>query len=176
MWVLSFLNVYGLGGRTQTAAKLESSAALVQDFRFNYGGWVYGGGGTLAFPIPLGERAPGADLGIAPFISLDFNFTRHDFDAFSTMTDVYSVTPRIGASVGKGLRQLTAYGGAGYQSISRRLGGELDGVSFEASTELMGPWNGIFGLGYRGLAPFVLSVEGGFGRRKSVLGALTLRF
>lgn len=202
-WVLPFMNVYGLIGRTkgQSVSAVSISApafggtfpsALSQDlvFRLNYKGTTRGVGTTLV---------GGSDNW---FASLDANYTQTRFDVLDGHINALTVTPRVGYYITTPSVNLLPEGrlsvwvGSMYQDVQQDFRGRLDRVRmpsatlqkwlgrlnkngdarFEVKQHLKTPWNILTGVRYDVTRHLSLTAEAGFERRDSFLVSGEYRF
>lgn len=203
-WVLPFMNVYGLVGRTKgqsvSAVNISTPAfgggafpsALPQDlvFRLNYKGTTRGVGTTLV---------GGSDNW---FASLDANYTQTRFDVLDGHINALTVTPRVGYYITTpSVNQLpegrlSVWVGSMYQDVQQDFRGRLERVRmpsatlqqwlerlnkngdarFEVKQHLKTPWNILTGVRYDVTRHFSLTAEAGFERRDSFLVSGEYRF
>ncbi|MCL1044321.1 virulence protein [Shewanella electrodiphila] len=183
MWVLPFLNLYGVIGQTK-----GSSVANVQvevempwplppvvsdpfDFELNFKGTTYGAGGTIVGGI--GNW----------FALLDVNYTNTDLDILDGEISSIVVSPRVGY-------RTTVYGhesqfwvGAMYQNVEQTFSGYLKDIGiplgngkFEVTQHLEDKWNSLIGGQINLGKGFDLLLEGGFGTRTSFMAGIGYRF
>jgi hypothetical protein len=196
-WLLPFLNVYGVygevdGENTVSGLDVDSDTVnllaaipvlaggpiLIPDtpFTFPYDGNVYGFGLILA-----GQW--GKYWG-----TLDYNYMRADLSISTSKIDTRTITPRIGTSGTIGSTKGSLWIGAMHQDSDERQTGTtpftvtVAGLptdviaSYDANFEQENEWNFLIGGSAELSEQFHVSVEGGFGDRKQVMGNLTFRF
>lgn len=178
VWVLPFLNLYGVVGYTDgessATATIPSLGNLQFPFVLKYEGVTYGVGGTLAY----GYRQL--------FASLDYNYTETQLDIADSRIFAHVFTPRLGWQGKLGKLKGAAWIGTMYQGIAQEFRGTLDvtvpmlagsiPVRYEVDQEATDPWNLIMGLEWQICPHLHLVVEGGVGGREQILSSLTFRF
>ena len=190
-WLLPFLNVYGVYGKVDgentasglaldavTAATLAGAGVTIPDsFTFSYDGNVYGFGLILA-----GQW--GKYWG-----TIDYNFTQADLDISTSEIDTSTLSPRIGVNGEFASIKGSLWLGAMYQDIDEKQIGDIlfpatvPGpatinlpVSYDVRLEQVQQWNFLLGGSAELSEKVLLSIEGGIGDRKQVMGNLTYRF
>lgn len=189
--VLPFLDVYAVFGRTQGTTKgviqvpatpilgILDPRQLQLDASFD--GPTYGAGFTLQ-----GGTRISAHRELTAIVVLDANRTRTDLEFSNqsliadTKPEATVVSARLGlhATVGETMAG-ALWIGAMHQEIQQVVAGRVEGTQLQFVVEQspVQPWNTLLGglleFGERG--NYVL-VEGGFGKRKSVLVAAVYRF
>ncbi|WP_144209479.1 virulence protein [Shewanella donghaensis] len=182
MWVLPFLNLYGVIGQTK-----GSSIANVQiefdrpfqpplvsdpfDFELNFKGTTYGAGGTIVGGI--GNW----------FALLDVNYTNTDLDILDGEISSIVVSPRVGYRTKFYGHDTQIWVGAMYQNVEQTFSGYLSDIGiplgdgkFEVNQHLEDKWNGLFGGQIALGKGFDLLIEGGFGTRSSFMAGIGYRF
>ncbi|MCC8378488.1 MULTISPECIES: hypothetical protein [Xenorhabdus] len=202
-WVLPFLNVYGVYGKTKGTSKtlLESISLGGQNilddgsvpFVLNFKGNTYGAGFTLAG-------------GYNQFFAvLDTNYTRTNLDILDGELDATVVSPRIGYEfvfnplfAGRGNTKIQLWTGAMYQNITQRFQGDVRGlnnlpsqiagwisltdmmgggdINFDVKQHLAHKWNSTVGARFEVTRNFNLLSEVGFGNRNSFYISGEFRF
>ena len=178
VWVLPFLNLYGLLGYTR-----GSSTAIVNinggepiNFPLEFEGPTYGVGGTIVGGI--GNY----------FAMMDANYTLTDLNILDGEISSIVVSPRVGYRTKYKQHNIQMWVGAMYQNVEQtftgRLGdigingpiGIIDNSKFVVEQHLEDKWNGLLGAQV-GLTPNIdLLMEGGFGTRSSFMVSLGYRF
>lgn len=203
-WVLPFMNVYGVYGKTKGTSKTNlndvtlalfpgtPAISLAKDipFELDFKGKTYGGGVTFA---------GGYDQF---FGSLDLNYTRTNLDILDGNITAFVVTPRVGYEfifepliTGQGNTKVQVWTGAMYQDITQRfkgdvsklnmppeLSGMVDGISqytgikFDVKQHLAHKWNNTVGARIELTRNFNVLTEFGFNNRNSFLISGEFRF
>lgn len=203
-WVLPFMNVYGVAGRTKGHSVSDISLRLpvfsggafpsgtTQDFRFrlNYRGYTYGAGMTLAGGMNN------------MFMSLDANYTQTRFDILDGHISALTLTPRVGyhismpATLSLPPGRLSVWVGTMYQDVQQDFRGGLNRLSmpspalqqwlqrvnkngearFEVKQHLKQPWNVLAGGRYDVTRRLSLTAEAGFEKRESIFVSGEFRF
>ena len=172
MWVLPFLNVYGVLGHTRgsSVAPITVNNTHVADFNLKFKGMTYGAGTTIAG-------------GIGNWFALvDANYTYTDLDILDGKILTFVAAPRVGYRFKINNHDVQLWGGMMYQDVQqsfsgniRDIGINLDG-SFEVEQRLTNKWNTITG-GQVGVTDNIdLLIEAGFGERRSLMLGLGYRF
>ncbi|WP_047679504.1 MULTISPECIES: hypothetical protein [Xenorhabdus] len=129
-WVLPFLNVYGVYGKTKGISRTNLDSIYFGDmseptmenipFELNFKGKSYGGGATLAGGYNQF------------FATLDANYTRTNLDVLDGDISAFVVTPRVGYEfvfnplfTGQGNSKIQVWVGAMYQDITQRFKGDV---------------------------------------------------
>ncbi|ARD21812.1 virulence protein [Shewanella japonica] len=188
MWVLPFLNLYGVIGHTK-----GSSVANVQvdvdlpffpeldpfDFELNFKGTTYGVGGTIVGGIDNW------------FALLDVNYTNTDLDILDGEISTIVVSPRVGYRTKVYGNDLQVWVGGMYQNVEQTFSGYLKDIlpigdssigdligdgKFEVNQHLADKWNTLVGAQLHLGAGFDLLLEGGFGNRTSFMASIGYRF
>lgn len=169
-WLLPFLDVQLLVGNLESSTDVKLSRLSVgiplADLEVRSKGLVYGGGVTLAW---------GHD---ALFGTLTGQYTATDLDEKGADVTAWVVTPKVGMLLG---RQAAAYVGAMYQKPQERHMGSypvppFGTVPYDVKLTSADKWGYLAGVNVGISEHWVLTVEGGFGTRKSVLGHLDYRW
>ncbi len=169
-WVLPFLNVQGLLGRIETETKVPLSTVNIgiplSDLVVRSKGVVYGGGATLAYGT---NRV---------FGTLTGQYTAAVLDEEGASVTALVLTPRLGVVV---FRRATLYGGAMYQRPSEKHSGKYDvpprgTVDYSVKLTSSDRWSGLAGATFTVTPHWVLTAEGGFGKRHTLLTHLDYRW
>ena len=183
MWVLPFLNFYGVIGKTKgsSVANVTVNLALPPpfkpvesapfDFILDFEGLTYGGGGTIAGGI--GNW----------FALLDVNYTNTDLDILDGEISSVVVSPRVGYQFKIANHNTQVWIGAMYQNVEQNFSGNLADIGvpiasgkFEVNQHLADKWNGLIGGQITLGKGFDLLLEGGLGTRKSFMAGIGYRF
>lgn len=200
VWVLPFMNVYGVAGRTKGLSVSDvgirtpvfTGGAFPQNlhFRLDYKGMTLGGGTTLVAGINNW------------FTSLDMNYTQTRFDVLEGHINAMTLTPRVGyrfslpemTYIPAG--SLSVWVGSMYQNVQQDYRGKLSRLSlpspgllqwlkrvdkngdarFEVRQHLNHPWNVMTGMRYDVTRHVSLTAEVGFEVRKSIFVSGEYRF
>ncbi|PHM69415.1 hypothetical protein [Xenorhabdus kozodoii] len=198
-WVLPFLNVYGVYGKTKGSSQTNienvifSGIPMFRDipFTLDFKGKTYGGGITLAGGYNQF------------FATLDANYTQTNLDILDGGIKALVITPRIGYEftfqplfTGQGNTKVQVWTGAMYQDITQRfkgkvaninmtgplgalVGGILEGdpdMSFDVKQHLAHKWNNTIGARVEITRNFNILSEVGFGNRNSFFISGEFRF
>ncbi|WP_163130505.1 virulence protein [Agarivorans sp. Alg241-V36] len=183
IWVLPFMNVYGVLGQTKGSSVADVQVTLAGtpvgppiDFSLNFSGITYGAGTTLVGGV--GNW----------FALLDVNYTNTALDILDGEISTIVVTPRAGYRWEVGGRDIQVWGGAMYQNVEQTFSGNLNdiginlppplpsGGKFEVTQHLEEKWNALVG-GQMSLTEHVDALlEVGFGKRTSFMLGLGYRF
>jgi len=116
LWVLPFLNLYGMGNYLIQA---ETDVSIIEPFAFNAGAKQSGYGGGFGF------TAAGGALGF--FGTLDLNWTWNKMENLDAPVGTFLLTPRIGKNLGKhGGIEWIVWVGAMRQSIASETKGQIN--------------------------------------------------
>jgi len=171
-WVLPFLNLQALVGRIETETKVGLSTVDIgigirfADLNVRAKGMVYGGGATLAYGT---HRV---------FGTLTGQYTAAILDEEGASVTALVVTPRVGVVV---LKRVTLHVGAMYQRPSEKHSGKYDvpplgSVDYSVKLNSANKWSGLAGATV-GITPhWVLTAEGGFGKRQALTIHLDYRW
>jgi hypothetical protein len=169
-WVLPFLNLQALVGRIDTETKVRLSTVNIgiplADLNVTAKGMVYGGGATLAYGT---HRV---------FGTLTGQYTAAILNEEGASVTALVVTPRVGVVV---LRKATLYVGAMYQRPSEKHAGKYDvpplgSVDYSVKLASSDKWSGLAGANIAITPHWVLTAEGGFGKRHALLTHLDYRW
>lgn len=203
-WVLPFMNMYGVYGKTKGTSKTNlnnvslslfpgfPAQSLGKDipFELDFEGKTYGGGVTFA----------GAYNQF--FGTLDMNYTRTNLDILDGDITAFVVTPRVGYEfvfepliAGQGNTKIQVWTGAMYQDITQRfkgdvsklnmppeLAGMVNGISeytdikFDVKQHLAHKWNNTVGARVELTRNFNVLTEVGFNNRNSFFISGEFRF
>jgi hypothetical protein len=179
-WVFPWLNVFGILGKLQATTSVDNVALMGQPIAvpdYDYDGWVYGGGATLA-----AGSGPwfGAVTGI---------YTTADLTKGGSSVTTWVLTPKIGYNFGP----VRLWTGAMYQKAEEKHSGTFtmnlpvnfanpaagfseQSVDYEVELREKSPWNALLGLEGSFGPHWLGSVEGGFGgHRTQIQVSLTAR-
>lgn len=172
VWILPFLNLYGLAG--YTTGELEFSVSLPEFGNLSANvdrklhGYTAGGGGVIG----------GAYNQM--FALVDVTYVTSDLNIFTENIETFAVAPRIGYEHVLGDMKGTIAVGANYyeQSTLRAstfdFRGEEIGIDFKV--EEKNPWNGAATLRAVLFHRFDVAVSGAFGSRRALLARVGVRF
>jgi hypothetical protein len=173
VWLLPFLNVFGILGRVEIDTMVDFSQVEITGLPFSLGtlpvsfnGTVYGGGFTLAYGT---EKW---------FTSVTTTFTKTSTSGdLESKVNSTSVQPRIGL-----LRDSWRFWVGGmYLDTDEKHSGDFDlpyigPVPFEVELVTQDNWNYTTGIGYAFTDRANLSFEVGFGSRTHTLFNFNVRF
>lgn len=173
VWLLPFLNVYGLIGKVATDTTVDFSNADITGLPFDLGivpvtfdGTVYGGGFTLVYGTENW------------FASATTTYTKTSIGGgFNSSVDSLSIQPRIGLV----RDNWTFWAGSMYLDVDETHSGTIDlpyigPVLFEVDLVTKDHWNYSAGVGYYFSERANLSFEVGFGNRTHTLFNFNVRF
>ena len=164
-WILPCLNIHAMvgavDGRTSVALRPGAEALIgIDKIRVDYDGTVYAGGTTLAY---------GQDCW---FLSVTGIYAYTDVRGEIESIPSWMIMPKLGVR----WKDIEAWGGATYQRIAERQSGIFDlgplALNYELELDAEEAWNGQLGVRYRFSENILLTLEGGFGNRKSLTGHL----
>ena len=171
VWLLPFLNVFGIIGQVDTDTTVDFSKANVTGLPFSvlpvsFDGTVYGGGFTLVYGT---ERW---------FTSATTTYTTTSISGdFKSTVDSFSVQPRVGL-----IRDNWMFWAGGmYLDVDERHSGSFEvpyigEVDFAIDLVTTDHWNYTAGVGYYFSDRANLSFEVGFGSRTHTLFNFNVRF
>ena len=173
VWLLPFLNVFGIIGKVDTDTTVDFSQVEITGLPFNLGmlpvtfdGTVYGGGFTLAYGTE------------SWFTSATTAFTKTSISGdIKSTVDSLSIQPRIGL-----IRDnWTFWAGSMYLDVDEKHSGIFDlpmigSVPFAVDLITRDSWNYAAGAGYYFSDKANLSLELGFGNRTHTLFNFNVRF
>jgi hypothetical protein len=173
VWLLPFLNVFGLVGRVDTDTLVDFSQAEITGLPFSLGtlpfsfdGTVLGGGFTLAYGT---ERW---------FASATTTWTETDISGdIDSSVSSFTVQPRVGLVRGN----WTAWAGAMYLDVDENHTGTIElpyigDVDFDIDLVTTDSWNYAIGVGHYFSDRASLTFEVGFGNREHTLFNFNYRF
>lgn len=203
-WLFPFLNVYAIVGHTKGSSVSNVSVNVKDvepgsgaeslkniDFTLKFKGTTYGAGTTLAYGYHNW------------FGTLDFNYTRTNFDILDGSTTAYTFTPRIGyrftvpgsAKFSIPVSHASLWVGSMYQDVSQDFSGNLSNLHmpvnlislvnlvnedkegrFRVKQHLQSPWNVLVGGQYELTRNFNVITEVGFEKRNSIMVGGEFRF
>jgi len=174
LWVLPFLNIYGLIGRTEGTTRTTVDAVIDKPgpgaieidgikLEMDYEGVTYGGGTTLV----------GAYRDI--FLMLDANYTYTDLDITQGHMKVLIIDPRIGYRTSVLERELRLWVGAMYLKIDQKLKGNLKDaigvdlpVTYNVNQKPADDWHYLAGASIEIIEAVEVFTELGFGNKDSI--------
>lgn len=176
VWVLPFLNVYGMGGAIQGLMDVEVTVdipvlgPLQVPLEFEYKGSMFGGGATMAGGYKF------------LFVMLDANYSKAKLNTFDSELDMLMASGRLGV-VTEGEDWMTMFWVGGmYQNMDQYLEQEFILVEGDPKS-LMGinvsvkdEWNMLIGGRIQVGKRIGILVEGGFFGRQQVFTNLEYRF
>ncbi|OTA16879.1 hypothetical protein Xvie_01558 [Xenorhabdus vietnamensis] len=205
-WVMPFLNVYGVYGKTKGSSETNIDSILFdfgfpgmkpvpllkdEPFTLDFKGKTYGGGLTLAGGYNQF------------FATLDANYTQTNLDILDGDIKALVITPRIGYEftfkplfAGQGNTKVQVWTGAMYQDITQRFKGKVANLnmtgklgtivkgflendpemSFDVKQHLAHKWNNTVGARVEVTRNFNVLSEIGFGNRNSFFISGEFRF
>ncbi|MBD2783301.1 hypothetical protein ID858_05780 [Xenorhabdus sp. DI] len=197
-WVLPFLNVYGVYGKTKGTSKTNLDTVYAPGayepwknlpFELNFKGKTFGGGITLAGGYNQF------------FATLDTNYTRTNLDILDGDISALVITPRVGYEfvfepllAGQGNTKVQVWVGAMYQDITQRFKGNVSNldlppelalfdmikkqtdIKFDVEQHLAHKWNNTLGARIEVTRNFNILSEVGFGNRNSFFISGEFRF
>ncbi|EGQ9931628.1 TonB-dependent receptor [Vibrio vulnificus] len=186
VWLLPFLNLYGLVGKldgysttdvTLTAGFNPNRPIIthkIQDFRLDLDGYTTGFGAVLVGGYENW------------FALVDASFTQSRLTVIDGTIDAIVVSPRVGYDFNRHGTPLRIWAGAMYQDVEQTLRGSVSDLSpssrglpnlkFEVQQHLQTPWNPIVGMQYQINESWYLLGEFGFGDRQSMFFSVDRRF
>ncbi|MBE8596214.1 hypothetical protein [Xenorhabdus sp. BG5] len=200
-WVLPFLNVYGVYGKTKGSSQSDVESVKFgglpmpilgnTPFALDFKGKTYGGGITLAGGYNQF------------FATLDTNYTQTNLDILDGGIKALVITPRIGYEftfqplfAGQGNTKVQVWTGAMYQDITQHFKGKVANLnmtgalgaivgavlendpemSFDVKQHLAHKWNNTVGARFEITRNFNILSEVGFGNRNSFFISGEFRF
>ncbi|WP_427982566.1 virulence protein [Agarivorans sp.] len=183
VWLLPFLNVYGILGQTKGSSVANVQLSLAEqpigphfDFILDFSGISYGAGTTIVGGI-------GNWFGL-----VDVNYTKTSLDILEGAISTLVLSPRVGYRWQYNGRDLQLWGGAMYQDVEQNFAGKLADIGvhlpaplpstgkFKVNQGLASNWNGLIG-GQASVSDSIDALlEIGFGTRSSVMLGLGYRF
>jgi hypothetical protein len=141
---------------------------------------MVGGGVTLAGGFKVTDWRT-----LTCFMVFDANYTYTDLDFVedeldsTSKAEAVTLTPRVGLR-GRlsDLMHLSVWGGAMHQSVSETIEGVVASreLGFVVEQKPVEPWNALVGMRLEVGKHVDLMIEGGFGKRKSIVGGVGYRF
>lgn len=204
-WVLPFMNVYGLYGKTKgkshttlAGGSIDFGGGFVMDlnpllkdqpFDLDFEGKTYGAGMTLAGAY---EQF---------FTTVDINYTKTNLDILDGDIKALVISPRVGYEfvfspliAGQGNTKLQVWTGAMYQDITQRFKGDISGLNlppqfqgminaledpdmkFDVEQHLAHKWSNLVGARLEVTRNFNIISEVGFNNRNSFFISGEFRF
>jgi len=170
-WILPFMNIFGVFGKLEGETNISLSSLNLPDMDFDYVGWVYGGGATLAY----GSRSI--------FGSLTGAYTDTNLDIATSSVKSWIIIPKLGININNIdlINRISIYTGAMYQNHEEKHSGEESIIgfgefSYKVKTEQKEAWNLTMGINAEIIKHLEIGLEGGFGSRSHGLASITLRF
>nr|WP_240532307.1 virulence protein [Moritella marina] len=184
VWVLPFLNVYGILGYTQGSSTAAVNPTLhrpnfpnrppidlgTYDFELNFKGITYGAGTTIVGGIDNW------------FALLDVNYTNTALDILDGEISSIVVSPRVGYRWKFKGHDMQLWTGAMYQNVEQTFAGSLKDIGinlpgkFEVEQHLEDKWNTLIGGQAQITNNVDLLMEAGVGTRRSMMVSLGYRF
>jgi len=186
VWVLPFLNVYGILGSTQGSSTAMVSPVIdlgrlgpkkigTYAFELDFRGITYGAGTTIVGGIDNW------------FALLDVNYTNTALDILDGEISSIVVSPRVGYRWKFKGHDMQLWTGAMYQNIEQTFEGNLSDIGvrlpgkwgngkFKVEQHLEDKWNTLIGGQAQITHNLDLLMEAGVGTRRSVLLSLGYRF
>lgn len=191
LWVLPFLNIYGILGHTKGVVKAKGSISGEYhigpwpipieiegvNIDFEYEGITYGGGFILAGGY---ERF---------FAMIDTNYTYTKLDIAEGHTKAFITAPRVGYEFTVLGRPLRVWTGAMYQDIEQTIKGDIyDILDLGAGEDIAGageftvkqkgahPWTYTAGFNLEVTKYWDIVVEAGFGHNNTIMAGSGYRF
>ncbi|AOM41434.1 hypothetical protein [Xenorhabdus hominickii] len=195
-WVLPFLNVYGVYGKTKGTSATNIENVELGFFKFK----------NIPFELDFQGKTLGGGLTLAGgynqfFVTLDANYTRTNLDILDGDITAYVMTPRIGYEfifeplfAGQGNTKIQIWAGAMYQDITQRFKGNINNLNlpgvfgvlvkamddpdmkFDVEQHLAHKWNNTAGVRIELTRNFNVLSEVGFGNRNSFFISGEFRF
>ncbi|PKH06985.1 virulence protein [Moritella sp. Urea-trap-13] len=186
VWVLPFLNVYGILGYTQGSSTAMVSPVVdwwIRDpkeygpyaFELNFKGITYGAGTTIVGGIDNW------------FALLDVNYTNTALDILDGEISSIVVSPRVGYRWKFKGHDMQLWTGAMYQNVEQTFEGNLSDIGvnlpgrwgngkFKVEQHLEDKWNTLIGGQAQITNNVDLLMEAGVGTRRSMMVSLGYRF
>ncbi|MDX7990616.1 hypothetical protein [Xenorhabdus littoralis] len=200
-WVLPFLNIYGIYGKTKGTSKSNLDSIYLPGadpdepswdnlpFELNFKGKTFGGGATFAGGYNQF------------FATLDTNYTRTNLDILDGDISALVITPRIGYEFvfeplisGQGNTKVQVWVGAMYQDITQHFKGDVSkldlppelslfnmikdqtDIKFDVEQHLAHKWSNTAGVRFEVTRNFNVISEVGFGNRNTFFVSGEFRF
>lgn len=184
VWLLPFLNVYGLVGKldgystTNVDVKFLGSRNTIKDFRLNLDGYTTGVGGVLVGGYQ------------SWFALVDASITQSRLTVIDGDINALVISPRVGYDFYRHGQPLRIWVGAMYQDVEQNLQGSLSELGlpgklaallpqdagFEVKQHLQTEWNPLIGMQYQINESWYLLGEVGLGDRQSLFFSVDRRF
>jgi len=193
LWLLPFVNIYGLFGYINGEAELDLDIGQVSDgipgfppilepgetidLNIDYNGTTFGGGITLAGGYK--------DF----FVSLDGNYTYSNIDVADSEIKTYTLSPRLGLLVDSAVipGSLALWVGGMYMRYKQTVTDDVNLkdfdpklpsviINFKLDVENEKPWNFLFGGQWEITKRWQFMAEGGVGDRDQLVTGLYFRF
>lgn len=169
-WLFPFLDVQVLAGNIESDTDVKLSKVNIgvplSNLEVKSKGQVYGAGFTLVYG---NEKVFGMFTG---------QYTTTKLNKMGSSVKAIVFTPKVGMRVGK---KMALYAGAMYQKPSEKHSGVytipyLGTMPYSVKLTSADKWGYLAGLNYGFSEHWMLTVEGGFGKRTSVLAHLDYRW
>lgn len=173
LWVLPFLNVYGVVGETTSTGRVDvvvdqfplaGSPPTIIDVDVRLNGPTYGFGATGG----IGNK----DY----FLMVDINKTWTKFSSLDSELTALVVTPRVGMVIDHPYFKGTLHVGAMHQDTAQTVEVTVGALDVEIDQFEPKRWNFLVGGLWAVNERLMLMVEGGMGGRSYVISGLTVRF
>jgi len=193
LWLLPFVNLYGIFGYLNGEAELDLDIGQVAggipgfppiiapgktiDLNIDYNGTTFGGGITLAGGYQ--------DF----FFSLDGNYTYSNIDVADSEIKTYTLSPRLGMLVDSPSipGSLALWVGGMYMRYRQTVTDDVNlkdfdsglpslKIDFKLDVKNEQPWNFLFGGQWEITKRWQFMAEGGVGERKQLITGLFFRF
>jgi hypothetical protein len=179
LWMLPFLNIYGLIGHTRVTGDVD---VTVSQFPFP-------GSDPVHLKIPTELHGATAGFGITAaagtkdfFASLDLNKTWSRFQQLDSGLKALVITPRVGMIVDRPWFKGEIHVGAMWQDTTQEVNLTVnhpllgDGLHVQVDQFEPRPWNFLVGCLWALDERLQFTVEGGFGGRSYIVSGITIRF
>ncbi|KMJ44376.1 hypothetical protein AB204_14590 [Xenorhabdus khoisanae] len=205
-WVLPFLNVYGLYGKTKGTSQTSLEGIYINDGSDDIQNQL--DNGAVPFVLDFKGNTYGAGFTLAGgynqfFAVLDTNYTRTNFDILDGDISALVISPRLGYEFvfnplfeGQGNTKVQLWAGAMYQDITQRFKGDVSklnklpsqisgwlgliaaqsDIKFDVEQHLAHKWNNTVGARVEITRNFNILSEVGFGNRNSFFISGEFRF
>jgi hypothetical protein len=189
MWLLPFVNIYGIFGYINGEARLNINVPAISigntpitdsinaSLNVDYHGTTYGGGMTLG----------GGYKNF--FATVDGNYTYSNIDVANSKIEVYTISPRLGMLVDSNAIEgsMALWVGAMYMNYRQTVTDSINlntlipgfpavELDFDIDIKNEQPWNFLFGGQWEITKRWQFMAEGGIGNRKHVITGLFFRF
>ena len=201
MWLLPFLNVYAVVGKTEGASNViinnaEYDGKCDGDWECLAGQAIINGLLSPLAGVPVSMKYDGDTYGLGTtiaggvgswFIMSDMNFTYTNLNILDGKISTFVMSPRAGYRFKLGDVESRIWLGAMYQDVQQNFSGNIGGIlpslqdllpngKFHVNQRLMERWNGTLGAMFEIDRSFEILFEFGFGTRTSAMGSLGYRF